>query len=68
MNPRMLECLNKTETSFETLMNELNSVKDDIHMIQNMEVSSEAKQPILEELNRQANEVKEKMHNYVDTL
>ena len=68
MNSRMLEGFNKTQTPWEDLLRELNSVKDDICMIKNMEVSEEAKLPILEELQKQANEVKEKMHNHIDSL
>ena len=68
MNPRMLECFDKPKTSFESLMEELNSIKDDIRMIKNMQVSEEAKQPILAELEQQVNEVKEKLHDCIDTL
>ena len=66
MHDCMLKGFNKTP--FEKLMEELNSVKDDIRMIQNMEVSEEVKLPILEELQKQVNEVKEKMHNHIDSL
>jgi uncharacterized protein YdcH (DUF465 family) len=68
MNPRMFECFDKPKTSFERLTEELNSIKDDIRMIKNMQVPEEAKQPILAELEQQVNEVKEKLHDYIDTL
>ena len=68
MNSRMLEGFNKTTTSLDDLLVELNSVKDDISLIRHMQVSEEAKLPILEELQKQANEVKEKMHNHIDSL
>lgn len=68
MNHRMLECFDKPKTSFENLMEELNSIKDDIRMIKKMQVPEEAKQPILAELKQQVNEVKEKLHDYIDTL
>ena len=55
-------------TSLDDLMEELNSVKRDISTIKNMEVPEEAKTPILRELKRQVNEVKEKMHDYIDSL
>lgn len=68
MNSRMLEGFNKTTTSLDDLLVELNSVKDDISLIRHMSVSEEVKLPILEELQKQAYEVKEKMHNHIDTL
>ena len=68
MHDCMLKGFNKTETSFEMLMRELSSVKDDIRMIQCMEVSEEVKAPILAELEKQVNEVKEKMHDHIDSL
>lgn len=68
MNPRMLECFDKPKTSLDSLMEELNSIKADIRMIKNMQVSENAKQPILAELEQQVNEAKEKLHNHIDTL
>ena len=68
MNSRMLEGFNKTQTDWEDLLGELDSVKDDIRMIQGMKVSEEMKLPILAELQKQANDVKEKMHDYIDSL
>lgn len=55
-------------TNFDILKKEYDSIKDDILRIKEMEVSEESKKPILEELEKQVNEVKEKMHNYIDTF
>lgn len=69
MNSRMVGCYDKPHKSeFDLLKSEYDAIKSDIHKIEGMEVSDEAKKPILEELQKQINEVKEKMHNYVDTL
>ena len=54
--------------TFEELKKELESIKRDVRIIENMEVSNEVKQPILKELHNQINEVKEQMHDYVDSL
>lgn len=54
--------------TFEELRREFDSIKNDIHTIETMEVSEEAKIPILAELQAQINEVKGKMHDYIDSL
>lgn len=54
--------------NFDDLKAEYDAIKYDIDRIEHMEVSEESKQPILEELQKQINEVKEKMHNYIDRL
>lgn len=62
-------CPSKTQQpTFANLKEELNSIKIDVHHIEIMEVSEESKIPILEELQKQINEVKEKMHDYIDAL
>lgn len=58
----------RKRTTWDDLKQELESVKRDIEKIKGMEVSDEVKEPILAELKSQLNEVKEKMHDYIDTL
>ena len=58
----------RRKTTWDTLKQELDSIKRDMSTIKNMEVPEEAKVPILAELEKQAKEVKEKMHDYIDTL
>lgn len=58
----------KKRVTWGDLKHELDSINEDISTINNMEVSEEAKSPILTELKNQANEVKEKMHDYIDSL
>lgn len=55
-------------TTIGDLHRELNLIKNDIRIITNMKISEEAKAPILAELDRQIDDVKERMHNYIDTL
>ena len=59
---------NKKRTSWDDLKRELDSVYNDIRLVNTMEVSDEAKAPMLAELKNQVNEVKEKMHDYIDSL
>lgn len=54
--------------TFEDLKKELDSIRRDMNVIKDMEVSEELKPPILKELQAQANEVKEKMHDLIDVL
>lgn len=69
MNDLMCSCYDKQDKNeFDRLKEEYNSIKVDIYRIKEMEVSEEAKKPILEELQKQVNEVKERMHNFIDTL
>lgn len=73
MNSRGLEGFSKTNKSsfqvnLEDLIKELNSVKNDMSIIKGMEISEEAKKLPLEELQKQLGEVKEKMHDCIDTL
>lgn len=57
----------KSDT-YEKLKEEFDSIQNDIFTIINMEISEEAKRLPLQELETQKNEVKERMHNYIDTL
>jgi hypothetical protein len=59
---------NQRKTTWDDLKQEFDSIKRDAAIINNMEVSEEAKAPILAELKKQINEVKEKMHDYIDSL
>lgn len=63
-----LDGFSKTKIPWEDLMADFNSIKRDISIIKNMNVFEENKKPILEELQKQLGEVKEKMHDYIDTL
>lgn len=54
--------------SLEDLKEEYDAIINDMDIIKNMKVSEESKQPILTELQEQINEVKEKMHNFIDRL
>ena len=58
----------RKSTSWNDLQKELNAIKKDINIITEMEVSEPSKTPILVELDKQLNEIKEKMHDYIDTL
>ena len=58
----------RKRTTWDDLKKELDLVKRDIENIKGMAVSAEARKPILAELERQLNEVKEQMHDYIDTL
>ena len=69
MNSRAFHDIEDTKKeTLGDLMQELNSVERDINTIKAMEVSDEAKKPILAELEQQKNEVKERMHNCIDKL
>ena len=68
MHHEPLSHFSQPKTTFDNLMHEFNSIKQDINVINNMEVAEEAKAPILVELQKQINEVKEKMHDYIDAL
>lgn len=69
MNPRPFRDYDDIKiTHWDDLKEELDSIKRDIDTIKDMEVSEEVKKPILAELEKQVNEVKEKMHDYIDTL
>lgn len=59
---------NLRKTTWGDLKKELDSVKNDIRLVNTMEVSNEAKAPMLAELEKQVHEVKEKMHDYIDSL
>lgn len=54
--------------TYENLKTEYNSIKGDMNRIQEMPISEEAKKLPLEELQKQIEEIKERMHNYIDTL
>lgn len=54
--------------TYESLKAEYDGIKNDIQTINDMEISDEAKQIVLKELNEQINEIKERMHNCIDKL
>lgn len=53
---------------FDRLVEELNSIKKDKQVIQDMELSDEAKQKCFEDLDKQLADVKERMHNAIDEM
>lgn len=65
----LMDYLGETKReNFNNLKKEYDAIKHDISRIKTMEVSEEAKQPILSELQMQIDDVKERMHNYIDQL
>lgn len=54
--------------TYESLKKEYDGIQNDIYTINKMSISDEAKQIVLKELNEQINEVKERMHDYIDKL
>lgn len=58
----------RDKNDFDRLMNELNSIKRDKQVIQNMELSDEAKQKCFEDLDKQLANVKERIHNAIDEM
>ena len=52
----------------EDLKEEYDAIIKDMDIIKNMQVSEEVKQPILTELQEQIDEMKEKMHAFIDRL
>lgn len=68
MHPDACRYLEKKEDSWERLEREYDSIKCDMNRIDEMEISDEAKKLPLEELQKQIDDVKERMHNYIDTL
>lgn len=69
MSPKCLTHYDEIKKdTYEKLKEEYDSIQKDIRIIKEMEISEEAKKLPLEELESQKNEVKERMHNYIDTL
>ena len=58
----------KDANSFDNLMNEFKSIKRDKKIIQDMELSDEAKQKCFEDLDKQLLDVKERIHNAIDEM
>ena len=58
----------KKRDTYESLRQEYDYFKGDIERITEMNISDEAKKLPLEELQKQINEIKERMHDYIDTL
>lgn len=54
--------------TYENLKEEYDCIKKDISTIKNLKISEEAKQLPLQELKKKADEIKERMHNFIDTL
>ena len=68
MRPDCCSCLEKKKDTWEELKREYDYIKSDMNRIKDMEISDEAKKLPLEELQKQIDDVKERMHNYIDTL
>lgn len=58
----------KDANSFDNLMNEFKSIKRDKKIIQDMELSDEAKHKCFEDLDKQLLDVKERIHNAIDEM
>lgn len=58
----------KDANRFDNLIDELKSIKRDKKIIQNMELSDEAKQKCFDDLDKQLLDVKERMHNAIDEM
>lgn len=54
--------------TYENLKEEYDCIKKDISTIKKLKISEEAKQLPLQELKRKVDEIKERMHNFIDTL
>lgn len=54
--------------TYEILKEEYDCIKKDISTIKNLKISEEAKQLPLQELEKKVDEIKERMHNFIDTL
>ena len=68
MHHAMCPGYNQPQTTFDNLMDELQSIEANVRAIKEMDVPGEAKSTILVALQQQINEVKERMHDYIDTL
>lgn len=68
MHHKACSYLERDKSDFDALKEEFDSIKADMQRIADMEISDEAKKLPLEELQKQINDVRERMHNYVDTL
>ena len=66
MHPRYCTHPYKEDT-FECLKKEYDSIKLDVKAINNMKISQKAKEIVLKELQEQIDNVKERMHNVIDT-
>lgn len=54
--------------TYENLKEEYDCIKRDIAIIKRLKISEEAKQLPLQELEKKVDEIKERMHNFIDTL
>lgn len=69
MNPKCLcQYGSEKRVTFESLKTEYDSIKNDITTIKRMDITDEARELPLKELYKQIDDVKENMHNYIDTL
>ncbi len=69
MDSRYLCCLDAVrKPNWEDLMEDFKVLKENVRVIQELNVPEEMKAPILKELAIQISEVKQKMHDYVDAL
>ena len=57
-----------TSVGFNSLLYELRSIKEDIESIEKMGLSEEAKTLATKDLEKQINDVKERMHNAIDGM
>lgn len=54
--------------TYKSLKSEYDGIQKDIQTITSMNISEAAKQVPLKELREQVNEIKERMHDYIDKL
>ena len=63
-----LEGLSKNKPTLEELMDDFNDIKRDMDTIRGMSISEESKKLPLEELQKQLNNIKEKMHECINEM
>lgn len=69
MNPRAFKHLDeKKADNYEDLKEKYDQLKQDMNIISHMPLSDETKTKAREELQHEINEIKERMHNFIDTL
>ncbi len=60
--------LTENKQTFETLKEKYDNVLKDIAIINNMKLSNDNKERVLEELETRRDGIKYQMHQYIDTL
>lgn len=69
MNPRAFAEIERCKKEdYKSLREEYDRIKADYNRITDIDVPKEAKTDILKALQDKVDEIKERMHNYIDTL